>query len=202
MVKVKLYVEGGGDRAELRARCREGFRSFFENAGLAGGMPRVVACGGRDATFEKFRAAWNAEAKLGHVVLLVDSEGPVAHGSGPWTQLKRRDGWQKPQGATNDNAHLMVQCMESWFLADKDRLAAYFGQGFNRSTLPGQRNIEQVTKTDVLDGLRNASRQSKKGKYGKGQHSFDVLKGVDAGKVVSASAHAKRLVETLRRMTT
>ena len=88
--------------------------------------------------------------------------------------------------------------MESWFLADKDGLAAYFGQGFNRKALPGQRNIERVAKTDVLDGLKNASRQSKKGKYGKGQHSFDILKHLDAAKIVAASRHAKRLVDTLQ----
>ena len=27
----------------------------------------------------------------------------------------------------------MVQCMEAWFLADKDCLAAFFGLGFNRN---------------------------------------------------------------------
>ena len=32
-------------------------------------------------------------------------------------------------GATDEQAHLMVQCMEAWFLADRETLAAVFGRG-------------------------------------------------------------------------
>ena len=54
---VKVYVEGGGDGRELRARCRKGFSSFFETADLIGRMPRVIACGGRQSAYAKFLAA-------------------------------------------------------------------------------------------------------------------------------------------------
>lgn len=47
MVEAKVYVEGGGDRKDLKSKCREGFRKFFEKAGLTGRMPRIVTCGGR-----------------------------------------------------------------------------------------------------------------------------------------------------------
>ena len=82
--------------------------------------------------------------------------------------MRTRDGWERPDEATDENAHLMVQCMEAWFLADKDNLAAYFGHGFNRNALPGRQEIEDVAKDDVLRGLKNATRQCKKGEYGKG----------------------------------
>ena len=49
MVTVRLYVEGGGDSKKLRVQCRRGFRKFVEKAGLKGRMPRIVACGGRQA---------------------------------------------------------------------------------------------------------------------------------------------------------
>ena len=88
--------------------------------------------------------------------------------------------------------------MEAWFLADKDNLAAYFGHGFNPNALPGRREIEDVAKDDVLGGLKNATRQCKKGEYGKGRHSFDILEQTDPAKVVDASPHASRLVETLQ----
>ena len=93
----------------------------------------------------------------------------------------------------------MVQCMESWFLADKDRLEAFFGHGFHRYALPANPNVEEVAKNDVLGGLRNATRQCRsKGEYGKGRHSFDLLSQIDPAKVMAASPHAKRLVDTLR----
>ena len=196
---VKVYVEGGGDGRELRARCRKGFSSFFEAADLAGRMPRVIACGGRQSAYAKFLAALASGNEREFIVLLVDSEGLVVEGSGAWLHLMHRDGWEKPGDATDDNAHLMVQCMEAWFLADKDRLAAFFGRGFNRSALPGHQNIEEVAKADVLSGLKNATRRCQpKGEYGKGRHSFELLSEIDPTKVLAFSLHARRLVEILR----
>ena len=93
----------------------------------------------------------------------------------------------------------MVQCMEAWFLADKDRLVAYYGNGFNQNALPARQDIENIAKNDVLNGLKNATRSGvSKGEYGKGQHSFDILAQIDPDKVVAASPHAKRLVNTLK----
>jgi hypothetical protein len=57
-VKVTIYVEGGGDHNKhLEARCREGFRKFFEKAGLENRMPAVVACGGRSRAYDRFRTS-------------------------------------------------------------------------------------------------------------------------------------------------
>jgi len=199
VVSVKVYVEGGGDGRELRARCRRGFSSFFGKAGLVGRMPKIIACGGRQRAYDKFRAALAAGNERGFTVLLVDSEDPIAEGSECWLHLRMRDGWNKPDEATEDCAHLMTQCMEAWFLADRDCLEAFFGRGFNRNALPGNRNIEEVAKADVLDGLRNATRQCQpKGEYGKGRHSFEILSEIDPSKVQAASPHAERLIDTLR----
>ena len=197
-MKVKVYVEGGGDGKSLRARCRGGFSSFFEKANLVGRMPQVVACGGRESAFDKFCTALGSRKAEEFIVLLVDGEDLVAEGSGTWRHLRTRDRWEKPDEATDENAHLMVQCMEAWFLADKDRLAAYFGQGFNRNALPGRLEIEDVAKRDVLQGLKNATRQCKKGEYGKVRHSFDLLERIDPALVMIASPHASHLVQTMR----
>ena len=201
-MKVKVYVEGGGDGKDLRTRCRKGFSSFFEKATLAGRMPKVVACGGRDAAFDKFRTALEARKADEFIVLLVDSEGPLADDAGPWRHLAGRDGWDRPPAATDEHAHLMVQCMEAWFLADRDGLAGYYGRDFNLNTLPRRREIEEVAKDDVFDGLRNATRRCKKGEYGKGRHSFEILEETDPAKVFDASPHAKRLIDTLREKAT
>ena len=200
-MKVKVYVEGGGDGKSLRTKCREGFSSFFAKASFAGRMPQIIACGGRKSAFDKFRTAWESRKAEEFIILLVDSEDPVADGAGPWLHLRTGDGWERPNEATDENAHLMVQSMEAWFLADKDNLAAYFGHGFNRNALPGRQEIEDVAKDDVFRGLKNATRQCKKGDYGKGRHSFDILEQTDPASVMAASPHARRLVETLRQKT-
>ena len=195
-MKVKLYVEGGGDTRFLRAQCRQHFKKFFCKAGLKGRMPRIVASGGRVKAFEDFHNALKNAGTESFIILLVDSEDGVA--AGPWAHLKRRDNWDKPAAATDDNAHLMAQCMESWFLADKDKLAAFFGDEFNRGALPVRLAVEEIPKKDVLNGLKAATRNcGKKGEYHKGRHSFRILSCLDPEKVTAASPHARRLVETL-----
>ena len=163
-------------------------------------MPRIVASGGRMKAFKDFRTALKQAGAEDFIVLLVDSEDSIGVEEGSWAHLKRRDNWDKPVAATDDNAHLMVQCMESWFLADKDKLAAFFGDGFHPKALPTRPAVEDIPKKDVLNGLQAASRQCvKKGEYDKGQHSFRILSCLDPEKVTAASPHAKRLIETLIR---
>ena len=53
LVKVRVYVEGGGYGRELRARCREGFASYFEKATLAGRMPQIIASESRTIAFQQ-----------------------------------------------------------------------------------------------------------------------------------------------------
>ena len=54
----RIYIEGGGDDSkELKIRCREGFRRLLEKCGFKGRMPKLIACGGRDATFSDFSTA-------------------------------------------------------------------------------------------------------------------------------------------------
>lgn len=197
-MKVKIYVEGGGDRRAVQKPCREGFSRFFERAGLAGRMPGMVACGSRESAYDRFCTAVESPRVDVFPLLLVDSEAPVSEQ--PWTHLKGQDNWARPSEAGDDQAHLMVQCMESWFLADREHLARFFGQGFNEKSLPGTKNVEEIPKKSVFDGLKMATRGTKtKGEYGKGQHSFAILGGLDPAKVTPASKHAANLLETLNK---
>ncbi|MBF0234664.1 MAG: DUF4276 family protein [Desulfamplus sp.] len=89
--------------------------------------------------------------------------------------------------------------MESWFIADKNCLQTYYSQGFMLNALPKNDNIEEISKNDVYEGLKKATRNTKsKGKYGKGSHSFDILSKIDPVKVCNASSHAKKLIETIK----
>ena len=196
-MNVTVYVEGGGNVRQTKKRCRQGFSALFRKAGLSGRMPRIFAAGGRADTWHAFRTALGGARENDFIVLLVDSEAPVTDGGTPWGHLRERDRWGRPAGATEDSAHLMVQCMESWFLADVDALAAFFGDGFNRAALPRRLDVESISTHDLERGLRRATRPSRKGEYHKGRHSFEILAELDPGRVVAASPHAKRLVDTL-----
>ena len=198
-MRTRLYVEGGGDRKLSRTKCRQAFRAFLLNAGLEGRLPRIFASGSRQQAYDDFRHAHGAARGDDLAVLLVDSEGPVAKDAGPWRHLKDRDGWDNPDGADDDHVHLMVQCMEAWFLADRAALARYFGDGFSDNSLPRRAQVEAVSKQDLERGLNAATRNSRpKGTYRKGRDSFAILADLDPDKVANASPRAKRFLETLR----
>ena len=178
--------------------CREGFRKFFSKAGLAGRMPKIIAGGARSNTYKDF-CGLVRDKDRDFVILLVDSEATVSGSSGVWEHLQRRDNWIQPDEVADENAHLMVQCMEAWFLADKATLAAFFGNGFNENALPRRVEVENIPKKQLLDSIENATRLCKtKGKYSKGQHSFLLLGQVDPEKVTAVSPYARRLIDTLK----
>ena len=192
-MSVNLYVEGGGE-GKLKSRCRKAFSTFIKNAGLGGRMPKIIPCGRRDRAYAKFKAA---HVRNKETALLVDAEAPVGNAK-PWQHLKNRDGWDRPMGATDDQCHLMVEVMESWFLADRGALAAFYGQRFREQALPQNPNIEQVTKQDVLGSLESATRNTTKGSYSKGKHSFEILGNLDPARVMDVSNHAKRFIDVLQ----
>ena len=194
MVKTKVYVEGGGRKA-LDRQCRRAFNAFFTKAGVSPGKVEIEACGSRPEAYKTFSA--DSRKNL-PTYLLVDAEGPVTARS-TWRHLKGSDKWERPANATDDQCHLMVQVMESWFLADVETVESFFGKGFRRQALPQNPNIEDVPKRDVLNGLEQAAHGTGKGSYSKGKHSFEILAMLDPEKVKSASPHASRFIEALSR---
>jgi hypothetical protein len=199
-VKVRIYVEGGF-QGSSKAACRQAFRAFFEKI-IPRGSFAVIASGDRATAFKDFCSALRQNHGE-YIVLLVDSEEAVA--VGPWQHLATRQGdhWQRPAGASDDQAQLMVQVMESWFLADRQALVDYYGQDFLVASLPGQANIESISKADVFEALEHASRKTRtKGKYHKTKHGFDLLEMIDPNLVRAASTHAARLLVVLQRETT
>ena len=194
MVKTKVYVEGGGRKA-LDRECRKAFAAFLSKAGFPQGTVEIEACGPRGEAFRTF----SADLRKGSPgVLLVDAEGQVVSQS-TWQHLQANDGWIRPRGTSDDQCHLMVQVMESWFLADVETLEAIFGKGFRRQALPRNPNVEDVSKQDVFNGLNRATSNTGKGPYSKGAHSFEILAMLDPEKVKRASRHASRFIEALSR---
>ena len=200
---VKLYVEGGGDHNKaLQSACRRGFAKFLERAGLTNRMPRIVACGGRRQAYDHFKTAHDRPAPDEFVILLVDSEARVT-AARPWEHVEHRegDGWERPDGASDDQLHFMVQMMEAWFHADPDALKRYFGAGFRPAALSKCANIEEISKADLLDGLKRATQGCEKNEYSKGRHSFPILETLDPHKVRTASPrHAGRFLDVMDRV--
>ena len=112
--------------------------------------------------------------------------------------MRKRDNWTQPSAAMDDSAQLMVQCMEAWFVADRQSLSDYFGKDFKAAALPA-RDVEAISKDDLVRTLERATKSCSKGAYRKGLHSFELLECLDPSKVMESSPHARRLIDTLRR---
>lgn len=198
-MKVKLYVEGAAARNDLmRQRCREAFSVFFQAARVTL-RPRTVPCGGRQAAYDAFVCAVNAGKPDELPLLLVDSEDAVAAGLSKWQHLKRRDDWECPNGVREDQVFLMVQVMESWFLADRAALRNYFGSCFSEQPFRSWPDLEAIPKQTVYDVLQKASAACTQS-YRKGDVSFRILGSVNPGKVEAVCLHAKELLERLRNL--
>lgn len=176
-------------KPDFKIYLRQAMRTFLQKAGVKR-LPRIVACGGRTEAYKDFRIALSQKTDA---ILLVDSEGPVNEPT-HWAHLKRRDGWEKPPEATDEQCQLMVQQMESWFLADIEALADFYGQNFHRKSLPTSKSPEAIDRLQVMKGLEKASERTRKGPYHKGNHQCEILERLDANLVREKCPHCDKLI--------
>lgn len=197
-MKVKIYIEGGGDSRAQDTDFRAAWASFFEKAGLAGRMPATVRCGGRNQAFDDFRTAVKNRRPDELPLLLVDSEDLVAAGRSPWQHLEERDGWTQPPGAGSDDAFLMIACMETWFLADRQSLLRFFHNCLRENALPQWPDLEAVEKRSIFARLAQATAGCGEKAYAKDKVSFELLKLIDPDVVARYCPGARRLLDRLR----
>ena len=171
MTEIRIYFEG--DKA-----LRPGFSQFLAPIRDAARARRIgfhpIAVGSR--TEEDFQVAVNSHPDACNV-LLRDSEGPDA-----------------PQ---RDLVFWMVELMEAWFLADPDALERFYHKGFRRNALKQNPRVEEIPKDDVLEGLKQATRETQKGQYHKTQHAPHILESLDSAKVRKAAPNCDRLFREL-----
>jgi len=177
-VSTYIYIEGGAegpDSKDIDIRCREGFHKLLSNCGFAAQrrMPRLVPCGGRAAAFEKFQRAHIANAES-FIALWVDSEEPMHDIEATWEHLQERDQWAKPHGSVDEQVLLMATCMETWFVADREALKAYFRDKLQASALPPLQHLENRGRHDVQKKLVHATRNCSNA-YAKGAKSYEIL---------------------------
>ena len=199
MVKeIRIYIEGGGDGKDTKARLRGGFSFFFKELVQVARSKQIkwniTVCGSRNNAFRDFKNAL-ADRPNAFVILLVDSEAPVKQP--PWEHLKLRDNWDSP-GVDDTHCYLMVQAMEAWLMADIDTLKRFYGQGFKENAIPKKSNVETIEKDLLEPSLKAASRDTKsKGEYQKIQHASKLLEMLDVDKVRKASSECDRIFTTL-----
>jgi len=159
-------------------------------------MPSIKACGTRNAAYDDFKTALDAAAPGEYPILPVDSEAPVNQPA--WEHLQSRDGWQQPDGAEGDQAQLMVQCMETWCVADRQALREFFGHRLREGVLPALDDLEAKTKDSVQDSPVNATRDCgfQMG-YMKGKRSFELLGQLNPAELKKHLPHFERLCEML-----
>lgn len=198
MNEIRIYVEGGGDK-DSKARLRIAFGRFIEPLRTTARQKQirwqVIACGSRSDTFTSFRIDLPRYPQA-LMLLLVDSEGPVT--AGPAEHIVRGDGAARElAGISDDQVHLMVEAMEAWIATDASALLAYYGQGFQASALPRNRNMENVPKQQLFDALDAATRATQKGRYHKTRHAPEIIERLTPATVRKRAPHCDRLFVTL-----
>lgn len=198
--EIRLYVEGGGNDKASRIKLKHGLVAFFatlcEKARANGIEVRPEPFGSRSAAYKAFCTAVRKQPELFNV-LLVDSEDRVDGGS-PWRHLlkRREDQWANP-GVSDEHCHLMIQAMEAWLVADCEKLAEYYGQGFQASAIPNPRSVEEIDKSRLADALNRATRKTKKRRYHKIRHAPEILGRIRADVVRKRAPSCDRLFITL-----
>lgn len=198
MVKeIHVYIEGGGNQKDTKTYLRQGFSEFLgrviETIREQHIRWKIKLSGSRGEAYEDFSEALKSRPDVFNV-LLVDSEGPV--NDKPYKHLNDRDGWSLSE-EQNANCHLMVEMMESWFIADIGALIKFYRQGFNSHAIPRNPNVELISKAELEDALKRATIHTIKGEYHKIKHGSQILKLVDPSKVRSSAPHCDRLFTTL-----
>jgi hypothetical protein len=196
-MEIAIYFEGGGTSAETKAALRLGMSAFLKPLVQLARERRyrwsITSCGSRNQTVKAFLDALEQEPDKWNL-LVVDSESLVQ--STPREHLVQHDKWNLAS-VEEDQVHLMAQCMETWLVADPEALAEYYKQEFNANALPKRTNLEEEPKDDIYAALEAATRQTRKGKYGKIKDGSELLKRVNCSKTRTRCAHCDRLFTVL-----
>ena len=201
--EIKLYVEGGGRGTNKNAtiKLQQGFDAFLrelKDAARAKKISfRVIPSGSTTDTYEEFIFSVENSPQSFNL-LLVDSDETVAKDESACAFLQRKYKKWKLQTINDEQCHLMVQIMESWFVADVDALKDFYGQDFRESAIPkNQKNVEKIDKARVESALKAATAKIKNGVYHKIRDGAKILEKINPQKVRASAPHCDKLFKTI-----
>jgi hypothetical protein len=202
-MEIKLYVEGGGKGSHKRAtiKLQQGFDSFFSELKDAARAKKIsfkiIPAGNTQSTYDDFIFSVKNSPQSFNL-LLVDSDGAVAENETARKFLQNKYKKWNLQSVTDKQCHLMVQIMESWFLADVDALKNFYGTEFKESAIPKNKNVEIIAKETVEKSLATATVKTQKAEYHKIEHGTKILEIIDSKKVRKAAPHCERLFNIIK----
>ena len=189
-VEIRIYFEG-------HRRLRPGFHRFFSELRdrarqkrcgleLVASKSGAEACRDFGIAIDAHPSAWN--------VLLRDSEEPFSDQLS--LALCKEHKWKHSYA---NSIFWMVEMMESWFHADKDKLADFYGTGFKKSSLKRNPKVEEIPKKDLQSGLRAATKNTVKGDYyeHKTEHAAELLALINPNLVRQAAPNCARLFDAI-----
>lgn len=204
MKTVRLYIEG--DKKERGKggfiSLRQGFSEFFgkwaEQEKLKLKFDNNILGSRGDAVniFLKFVKLYPKEP----IFLLIDTEREKDIAEDPKKFLKEDFPNSDFKTVKESQCHFMVQAMETWFLADKEKLKSCFDNKFREKDLPKHSEIEKIPKDDVIEKLKLATKETSngKGKYDKGGNAGKILREIRPHKVYKSAPHCERLFNALK----
>ncbi len=200
MVKtISLYIEG--DKKETGKggfiSLRQGFSEFFgkwakdENLNVKFDNNVLGDRGKAVNVFLKFAALYPNDL----ILLLIDTEREKDVTEDAKLFLQKDFPNSDFSNVKELQCHFMAQTMETWFLADKEKLAGCFDNKFKENSLPKHNEIEKIPKAEVIQKLKIATEETSngKGKYEKGGNAGKILREIRAQKVIEAARHCERL---------
>lgn len=204
MVKdIRLYIEGDTKQkgSGNSITLRQGFNEFFGKWAQEEKINiklQPILCGDRGKAVKIFL---NDEAfyPQSFAVLLIDSEREKDQNKSAKLFLEEDFPNYDFKNVKESQCHFMVQAMESWFLADREKLAACYDNKFHEKSLPQHNEIEKVPKDDAIEKLKKATKETKngKGEYSKGTDSGKILGEIRPQKVIDAAPHCRKLFEAI-----
>jgi hypothetical protein len=201
-MEIKLYVEGGGKGSHKRAtiKLQQGFDAFFAELKVAAQNKKIsfkiIPAGNTQSTYDDFIFSV-ANSPQSFNLLLVDSDAALDENESARDFLQKKYKKWKLKTVKDEQCHLMVQIMESWFIADIDALKEFYGQEFKTSAVPKNKNVEAIGKEKIESSLKTATAKTQKKEYHKIEHGSKLLETISSQKVREAAPHCDRLFQII-----
>jgi hypothetical protein len=193
-VKVRLYVEGGPKSANAAGfrSFRTSFKQHLTKLHPSLNTLEVSPCGSTEETIRDYARAIREQPKNSILALLVDADSPVTT-DGPAQHLKTKLDAVYLPAKDRENTFLMVQCMEAWLVTDLPALEKCFGKNAREVQYPKNRDIEAVSKRELMAALDKAAASTPTRHYHKIRDGAKILAALSPARVAERSRHASEL---------